>query len=223
MIEPGEGGNHLEPFPKPVLIVIAAALLAVAVWYVRDAYFNEKLIDVAIVNDGIAVTKEFDVKTTTEGQNSWTKGTIFVWGDQGKAERMCIVASYEIDPNDFAGLTVYIPQKWYIANILNSTREGQKTPLEPTTSGGGNTIDEWRIWVEVGASHGRPPLGGGSGTLVIDLVADRKAVLRSETYNVMVSVGSSLQNGIKSIGVGYLKIPISVPDFGNIPEKSNVK
>lgn len=129
---------------------------------------------------------------------------------------MRIVVSYEIDPNDFAGLTVYIPQKWYISNILSSTPEGQKTSLAPTIAGGGNTIDEWRIWIEIGASHGRSPVGGGSGTLVIDLVADRKAVLRSETYNVMVSIGSSIRNGINSIGVGYLKIPISVSSPGNL-------
>ena len=45
---------------------------------------------------------------------------------------------------------------------------------------------------------------------MIDLVSNRKTILPSETFNVMVTIGSDLQKGIRSIGVGYIKIPISV-------------
>ncbi|WP_143762585.1 MULTISPECIES: hypothetical protein [unclassified Cohnella] len=178
-------------------------------------YFNDKLSDYVVVNENVAVTKEFSVKSTTANQNSAVKGMILVWGDKGMAERMRIVASYEIDPNDFGGLTIYVPKKWYISNILSSTPENQTTDLKPRASEGEMFLgDEWRNMIEVGVDPLGKPSGGGTGTLVIDLASDRKAILPSETFNVLVTIGSDTQNGVRSIGVGFIKIPISVSAEG---------
>jgi len=174
--------------------------------------FNEKLTDYVAVNDGVAIAKEFNVKSHIANQNTSVNGTIFVWADKGTAERMRIVASYEIDPKDFGGMTVYIPKKWYITDLSSSYPENENASLTPRASQGDNVIDEWRNRVEVGVDPMGKPTGGGTGTIIIDLVADRKSILPSETYNILVTVGSDMQNGVSSIGVDSIKIPISVND-----------
>ncbi|WP_256761989.1 hypothetical protein [Cohnella sp. WQ 127256] len=178
---------------------------------VQRYYFHEKPSDYTVVNDGVVVTKEFNVKSTTAHQNSSVKGSIFVWGDKGMPERMRIVASYEIDPKDFAGLTIYIPKKWYISNIISSYPENEKPFLSPNASNF-NGIEEWRYRVDVGLGYPGNPSGGGTGTILIDLVSDRKAILPSETSIVMVTIGSDTnpKTGVNSMGVGFIKIPISV-------------
>ncbi|MFC4306691.1 hypothetical protein [Cohnella boryungensis] len=208
------GGINLKPSVKYILTALTAVIVAATVLIVQRNFFQGKLTDYTVVNDGLAVTKEFNVKSSTPHQNSSVKGSILVWADKGMAERMRIVASYEIDPKDFGGMIIYIPKKWYISNILSSHPENQKTSLTPRASQGDNIIDEWRNRVEVGVDYLGKPSGGGSGTVVIDLVSDQKAILPSEIFNVMVTVGSDMREGVRSIGVGFIKIPISVAAEG---------
>ncbi|MFC7150242.1 hypothetical protein [Cohnella cellulosilytica] len=183
-----------------------------AVLIVQRYFFQQKLTDQVALNEGVALTKEFSVKSTTENQNSSVKGTILVWGDKDKgiADHMRITASYEIDPEDFAGLTFYIPKKWYISNLLSSTPEGQETDLKPRAFERDSVIDEWRNRVEIGFNPSFKPVGGGTGTVMFDLVADRKAILPEETFNLLVTIGSDMKYGVRSVGVGFIKIPISV-------------
>lgn len=206
-------GINLKPSGKYILIAFAALFVVATVLIVQRYYSHEKLSDYTLVNEGVVVTKEFNVKSHTAHQNTSAKGSIFVWGDKGIAERMRIVASFEIDQKDFGGLTVYIPKKWYIANILSSYPENQKTTLSPYASIGDMSLgDEWRNQVVVGVNYLGEPSGGGTGTIVIDLVSDRKTILPSENFNIMVAVGSDTnpKNGARSIGVDFIKIPISV-------------
>lgn len=73
-----------------------------------------------------------------------------------------------------------------------------------------NLGNEWRNKVEVGVTNLQNPAGGGSGMIIIDLVSDSKTILPSENFNIMVSVGSDTKDGVRSIGVNSIKIPISV-------------
>jgi hypothetical protein len=56
------------------------------------------------------------------------------------------------------------------------------------------------------------PSGGGTGTIIIDLVSDQKTILPSENFNFVVALGSETdpKNGVRSVGVDFIKIPISV-------------
>jgi len=199
----------LKSFVKYLIVAaLAVVLIAVAVMIAQRYFF--KLSDHVEVNDGVALTKEFSIKSPTENQNSSVKGTIIVWGDKGIAKRMRIVASYEIDPDDFSGMTVYIPKKWYISNILSSTPEGPKPPLLPLSSDQDHDFYEWRNMVEVGVGFEGKPSGGGTGTIMIDLVSDQRAIQPSETFNIAVAIGSSMKNGVRTINAGNITIPISV-------------
>jgi len=76
--------------------------------------------------------------------------------------------------------------------------------------GGMNLGDECRNWDQVGLDFLSKAVGGGSGTIMIDLLSDHKEISPSETYTIMVTVGSDTKNGVRSIGVDSIKIPISV-------------
>lgn len=193
------------------MVAFGAVLVAAIILIVQRYYFHEKLSDYTLVNEGVVLTKEFSVKSHVANQNTSAKGSVFVWGDKGIAERMRIVVSYEIDPKDFGGMTIYIPKKWYISNIVSSQPENQKTSLQPYASKGDKSLgDEWRNEIVVGVDYLGKPSGGGTGTILIDLVSDRQAILPLEIFNIMVAIGSNTQNGVRSIGVDYVKIPISI-------------
>ncbi|BBI33854.1 hypothetical protein KCTCHS21_32530 [Cohnella abietis] len=190
----------------------STVIIVVAIIILYRFLTHEKLSDYIVVNDGVVVTKQFSVKSQTAQQNTSAKGSIFVWGDKAMAKRMRIVTSFEIDPKDFGGMTIYIPKKWYIANILSSYPENQKTSLQPYASDRDMSSlgDDWRNQVEVGVTYVGNPAGGGTGTVIIDLVPDRKAILPSESFIIGVAVGSSTKGGVRSIGVDSIKIPISL-------------
>ncbi|WP_179090443.1 hypothetical protein [Paenibacillus sp. FSL R7-0337] len=182
-----------------------------AIIILQRFFTHEKLSDYTVVNNGVVATKQFSIRSKTAQQNTSATGSIFVWGEKAVAKHMRIVASFEIDPKDFGGMTIYIPKKWYITNILSDYPENQKTSLQPFASETDmNLGNEWRNKVEVGVTNLQNPAGGGSGMIIIDLVSDSKTILPSENFNIMVSVGSDTKDGVRSIGVNSIKIPISV-------------
>ncbi|NIK75520.1 hypothetical protein FHS15_000620 [Paenibacillus castaneae] len=115
------------------------------------------------------------------------KGTIFVKGNEGKVEQVQIIASIEIDPNDWGGVAFYIPPKWHISNIMISYPEN-KTQSKPAdyvaTWTTADTENEWKAWIEVGRDRSYRPTGGGTGTVV----NASTAALQSFDHNFRVSL-----------------------------------
>ncbi|WP_342477595.1 hypothetical protein NYE24_32385 [Paenibacillus sp. FSL H7-0350] len=205
------GGIILKSSKNKILVVCSAVVVVVAIIILQRFFTHEKLSDYTVVNNGVVATKQFSIRSKTAQQNTSATGSIFVWGEKAVAKHMRIVASFEIDPKDFGGMTIYIPKKWYITNILSDYPENQKTSLQPFASETDmNLGNEWRNKVEVGVTNLQNPAGGGSGMIIIDLVSDSKTILPSENFNIMVSVGSDTKDGVRSIGVNSIKIPISV-------------
>ncbi|MEK3794497.1 hypothetical protein MKX42_22400 [Paenibacillus sp. FSL R7-0204] len=203
------------------MIVCSAVVVVMVIIIMQHFPTQEKLSDYTVVNDGVVLTKQFSIRSKTAQQNTSAVGSIFVWGEKAMAKRIRIVTSFEIDPKDFGGMTIYIPKKWYIANILSNFPENQKTSLQPFTSETDmNLGKEWRNKVEVGVTNLQNPAGGGSGMIIIDLVSDSKTILPSENFNIMVSVGSDTKGGVRSVGVNSIKIPISVKAEISAPESS---
>lgn len=63
--------------------------------------------------------------------------------------------------------------------------------------------------VEIGTSHNWRPTGGGTGTVVIDLVPDEKnAIQQSETFDITVAVGSDDKNGKRIAQPDHISIKI---------------
>lgn len=114
------GGITLKSSKNKIMIVCSAVVVVMIIIIVQHFLTQEKLSDYTVVNDGVVVTKQFSIRSKTAQQNTSAVGSIFVWGEKAMAKRIRIVASFEIDPKDFGGMTIYIPKKWYIANILSN-------------------------------------------------------------------------------------------------------
>lgn len=64
--------------------------------------------------------------------------------------------------------------------------------------------------VRVGRGHSYIPTGGGTGTVVIDLVLDKDITLQPDIFNIMVAVGSDEKDGIKIEGPDHISIEIPI-------------
>ncbi|WP_199615277.1 hypothetical protein [Paenibacillus alkalitolerans] len=66
--------------------------------------------------------------------------------------------------------------------------------------------------IEVGRDRSYRPTGGGTGTVVIDLVPDKDTKHQPETLKVGVEVGSSEKDGVKIMGTDSIEVPVSLTD-----------
>lgn len=193
-----------------VVIIIVVTLALVGLWM----SFNQKEnSDHLAVNEGVVQTKSFSVSSDSTNWNTSARGTVFIWGDNGNATRIRIVASIEIDPNDWGGVVFYIPQNWYVADIISSFPENSN---ESVPSGyvsaaitGEDESREWKTWIEVARNRSETPSEGGSGTIVIDLVSDRQAIQSSDIAHISVAVGAIEKDGVRTVDLDAIKIPIS--------------
>ncbi|WP_202080437.1 hypothetical protein [Caldalkalibacillus salinus] len=169
---------------------------------------KENLVHDTAVNEKVDQIRDFSVNTDSTDLNTSVKGTVFIRGEEGIPEHVQIVASIEIDPNDWGGVAFYVPDKWYISNIKSSftANETQSKPRDYVSTW---TTEEHErnAFIEVGRDT-----GGGTGTLVIDIVPDQNVINPSETFNISVSVGSDEKNGTKIVGTDSISVPISLTD-----------
>ncbi|OBZ17644.1 hypothetical protein A7975_07275 [Bacillus sp. FJAT-26390] len=69
--------------------------------------------------------KSFRVNSESTDLNTTAKGTAFVKGNKAGVEQIQIVASIEVDPIDWGGVSFYIPDTWFISNIVSSYPENK--------------------------------------------------------------------------------------------------
>lgn len=202
------------------LKVISYILLAVLITIVATMLFQlsskkEKPIHSTAINEDVVQVRSFSVNSDSTELNTSAKGTVFVWGDEGRAKHIQIVASIEVDPKDWGGVSFRIPDKWYISNIISSYPENKtqsKSEDYVSTWTTADTDSKWRTRIEVANELYRPRTGGGTGTIVIDIVHDKDEKHQPETFKIGVTVGSNEKNGVKIIGTDFIEIPISLTD-----------
>lgn len=172
---------------------------------------NNNSFEKPLVNENIIGIKDFSVNSDSTELNTSAKGTVFIQGVEGIPEHIKIVALIEIDPDDWGGVYIYIPRKWNIESITNSYPENEAQANSykyVSTCFTAAEKYEWNKWIEIGRSSSYEPTGGGTGTVVIDLVADKDAVQQSETFNIMIAVGSDEKNGRHILGPDSTSIEI---------------
>lgn len=195
------------------ILSFAALVAAIVTIVIFQLSKQENQIHKTDVNESIVQIKSFIVNSDSTELNTSAKGTLFVSGREGMIEHVQIVASIEIDPNDWGGVAFYIPDKWYVSNIKSSYPENkpQSKPVDDVSTWTTADDNEWKAWIEVGRDRGYRATGGGTGTVVIDLVPDKSVNDQTETY-FSVEVGSSAKDGIKVMGTDFIKIPITLTD-----------
>lgn len=164
-----------------------------------------------VVNDNIIHTKGFDVSSDSSEMNTSAKGTVYIKGSEKIPEKVQIVVLIEIDPNDWGGVVFYVPDGWSVSGITSSYPENEIQTIPMDYVATWTTADmksEWKTMIEVGRDRSYIPTGGGTGTVVIDLIPNKNVMQRPETFTTMVSVGSDERDGVKIVGTDSITVEI---------------
>jgi len=177
---------------KTLFILLAVMMIAIAAILLPGCQQRNNPAIVK-VNEKIIQIKDFSVNSDSTELKTSAKGTIFVKGAEGVPEHIQIVVWIEIDPDDRGGVAVYVPKKWYIANVISSfpEKKAEAIPGQYVSSWATASDDyKWQKFIEIGRTAARlTPKGGGAGTVVIDLVPEN-TIQQSETFDITVTVGS---------------------------------
>ncbi|EHQ35229.1 hypothetical protein [Methanoplanus limicola] len=190
-----------------VLVIIFAAVIYSGIFSGNNSY------TAAVENENIILIRGFSVNSESAGINTSAKGTVFIRGSEGVPENVQIVAGVEIDPGDWGGVAFYIPDGWHISGITSSFPENKSGAMPPeyyvsawTTAGTGYN---WSTMVEVGRDRTFTPVGGGTGTVLIDLVpVENSESVNAKAPGILVSVGSDEKDGINICGTDSIEIPV---------------
>ncbi|HWQ70943.1 MAG TPA: hypothetical protein VN370_01350 [Desulfitobacteriaceae bacterium] len=196
---------------KAMYILLAILIVIVIAIVLSGCHQNNNPTDKTPVNKNIIQVKDFSVNSDSTKLNTSAKGTIFITGTEGIPEHVKIVVRIEIDPDDWGGVAFYIPKKWNIFNIISSypEKKAQAIPADyVSTWYTASERYEYYTFIEIGRNHTYKPTGGGTGTVVIDLVSDKNAVEQLETFKIVIAVGSDEKEGVKILETDSTSIEI---------------
>jgi len=189
--------------------IVAAALAPIAIprLFLKDAgtFLSER------VNEQVIRTERFQINAATANLNTSASGTVFVKGEDGQAELIQLVAFIKIDPKDWGGIAFYIPDEWTVASMTSSYPDNAAQSKPEKQVSIWTTADpdaRWHTRLEIGRAYSHQPVGGGSGTVVLDLVRHGKAKHEAKTLTIGVEVGSQEKDGIKIMGTDSIEIAV---------------
>ena len=137
-------------------------------------------------------------------------GTVFVYGSRQGVSHAQIAATFNVDPNDWAGVEFFFPQGVTVTKVECSYP--QETSSSYATGSDHSSASVW--WspsvgsrVDIARSLTKVPSGGGSGTALIDVDID-EAVFDSHKAVFTVGVGE----GEKGIYPDYVRFDVVFGD-----------
>ncbi len=165
------------------------------------------------LNKNMLDIKSFRAASDSTDLNTTAEGTIFVRGEEGRADSIQIAVEIVIDPDDWGGVSLNFPDKWQITELSSSfpepsgSEKAQERVIILTSPGNAR----YATIVEIGRSHTYKPTGGGKGTVLLTLSPDRRAEL-PESMMIAVAVGSDLRSGYRVAGSDFIEIPLKLID-----------
>ncbi|MGF6355847.1 hypothetical protein ABIE27_003762 [Paenibacillus sp. 4624] len=191
------------------LILLFMFIAIVSVLFLLNINTNEA--NEPLVNGNIIQVKNFDLNAKSTNLKTMTEGTIFVEGEKEQINHIKIVAHVEIDPTDWGGVAFYIPDQWSVSSITSSYPEHQ-SKLKPAeyVSTWKNSSDNssWRTMIEIGRERDLTANGGGTGTILIDLIPNQKGVTPSESLKIGIEVGSEEKDGKRVMDTDFVEVPV---------------
>lgn len=179
---------------------LVVAVIIVFIMQTNETESNEK--DATAINAELDSMHDFIISADSTNLKSSAQGTVYVKEDRS----IQIVATIEIDPNDWGGVAFYVPHGWSIRNINTSYPEQEKDIIPVALWHSNN--ENSNTMIEIGRNRNYKATKGGSGTVVIDLIAEEDAASIKQT-SFTIEIGSSDVAGVKTMGTDFIEIPIS--------------
>jgi hypothetical protein len=155
----------------------------------------------------------FHISADSTQLKTSASGTVFVQGEKRKVDHVSIVAAVDVDPDDWGGVAFYIPDHWKVSNVLSSYSENNEQTISSdhvTTWTTASTNSEWKAWIEIGRDRTYKPTGGGSGTVVIDLVYDNAGEPMPDSIEFAIEVGGRTIDGHHETGTDHIRVPVAL-------------
>lgn len=86
------------------MILIMGLTTLVTTLFLVNILTQKKTFPGTTINENMIGSRSFSLSSDSTDLNSWVEGTVFIRGEEGKPERVQIIASVEIDPNDWGEL-----------------------------------------------------------------------------------------------------------------------
>ena len=160
-----------------------------------------------IINENIVHIQSFDISSDATNIRTSVNGTIFVKRFE-KLPTIQIIASIDIDSNDWGGITFYIPKNWYVSNIMSSYPESTESKILKDSIAiltTGKPDYEYNTMIQIGRQHENITNYGGSGTVVFDIVPGNEKLQREDLVNIVISLGTDSDN---ISGTDWIEIPV---------------
>ncbi|MBS5783340.1 MAG: hypothetical protein KID04_10725 [Clostridium sp.] len=164
----------------------------------------------AIINQNVIQVKEFEVSTDLHDDNTVAKGNIYVIKNDSRV-KLNIVAAIAIGEHDWGGVFFYFPEGWNIVSALSSFPDGSsnESGYNAAIWNTPDTESEWKSYVEIGHELSQTPIGGGTGTVSIELISDENNSI-SDGFELLVSVGSELKDGMPIVGTSSTSLQLEI-------------
>lgn len=162
------------------------------------------------INQNVIQVKEFEVSTDLPNDNTVAKGNIYSIKND-RSVKINILAAISIGEHDWGGVFFYIPEGWNIVSALSSFPDGSGSESSYNAAIW-NTFDtesEWKSYVEIGHELNQTPIGGGTGTVSIELTSDENNLL-PDGFSLLVSVGSELKDGVPVVGTSSTFVHLEI-------------
>ena len=191
-------------------VLAFSILLGILIVVSSCGYSSQHSNNDIVANDDIIQLKGFSVRADSSSMMTSAKGTVYVRG-KDKPESVQIIAYIQIDPNDWGGVSFSFTDGWSITGITSSYPEKDTHVVPKDFVDRWTTADsevEWNKFVEIGRDRSYVPTGGGTGTVVIDLLPDENNLQNNTTFRCLVGVGAHEKNGVKIVNPDYITVEL---------------
>ncbi len=194
--------------------VIIITLFVLIITMFSGCYYTQDNFSNVTVNEKITQSKCFALSSDSTELETSVRGAVFLSsGKEGIPEHIQIVALIEIDPEDWGGVSFYISENWHISGITSSYPEDETKKIPEDFVNiwrTGNTTVEWNKEVRIGTDSSYTPTGGGKGTIIIELDANKEIISTSDTFSMLIGVGSEEKDGLRIMNPDFERIEIPI-------------
>ncbi len=163
------------------------------------------------VNSGVINFKDFSLNTESVNLSTKVTGTAFIKGDiQDTSDRhIYISAQFEIDPQDWGGISFHLPRDWKVIGVMVNYPEGTSQPQlnNHTAVWSAHVDDGYYDFIAVGRGINKNDTsGGGKGSIIIE--SDPVSSKQDLPENVEITVAAESKG---EVVVNPIDEKISIP------------
>jgi hypothetical protein len=153
-------------------------------------------------NGNIASFKDFYLAAASTDLSTYVRGTVFIYGQTDKSTKAIITVWVVVDPQDFGGIIIDLPNGWSVTSLVSSYPENYIHLWEGAAAKPNKEL-------QIGSDVGPVLTGVGQGNVVLTLEPNQNTTALTGQFEVYIAAGSkTLDNGMKVEGTDSTTIDV---------------